>query len=137
MDQHGRKTSDITAAKPSTREGSREPQHWAKRAKMEKDMPHECTKIAEEWHKHALNLTGASFHKQTRDKNKALKNTFPPGNLCSIDILGVLVRSKLSYTNKGQKEALKHTFLTLVGPHCLIVFTVFYAHCTSKPSNAG
>ena len=80
--------------------------------------------------------------------NKALTNTFLAlvqtfampvmfsGEDCSIDIMDVLVRSKLSYANKLQKEALKNTFLTLVGPHFFMAFTVFYAHCTSKPSNA-
>ena len=110
----------------------------------------ECTKIAEDWHKHALNLithwtTGASFHKQT----KALKNTFltrvqtfavlvmKHGEDCIIDIMGVLIRSKLLYASKTQKEALKNTFVTLVGPHCSLFLRVFYAHCPSKPLNAG
>ena len=39
------------------REGSREPQHRVKCANMEKDMPQECTKIAEDWHKRAPILT--------------------------------------------------------------------------------
>ena len=46
----------------------------------------------------------------------------PPGENCIIDIVGVFVRSKLSYANKRQKEALKNVFLTLVGPHSFMVF---------------
>ena len=48
----------------------------------------------------------------------------PPGADCIINILGVFARSKLSYANKTQKEALKNIFLTLVGPHfSMVVFT--------------
>ena len=36
---------------------SREPVIWVKRANMEEDMSQECTKIAEDLHKRALNLT--------------------------------------------------------------------------------
>ena len=82
-------------------------------------------------------------------QHQALKNTFltlvqmfailvmPPGENCIIDIVGVFVRSKLSYANKRQKEALKNTFLTLVGPNFSLFLPVFYAHCPSKPLNAG
>ena len=61
----------------------------------------------------------------------------PPGENCIIDIVGVFVRSKLSYANKRQKETLKNTFLTLVGPNFSLFLPVFYAHCPSKPLNAG
>ena len=61
----------------------------------------------------------------------------PPGADCIIDILGVFVRSKLSYTNNTQKETLKNVFLTLVRPHFSWFLPVFYAHCPSKPLNAG
>ena len=61
----------------------------------------------------------------------------PPGENCIIDIVGVFIRSKLSYANKRQKETLKNTFLTLVGPQFKWFLQVFYAHCPSKPLNAG
>ena len=43
VDQHRRKKAITSNIFP--REASREPQHWVKSAKMEKDMPQECTKI--------------------------------------------------------------------------------------------
>ena len=49
-------TAPITSNIPP-REASREPQHWVKCANMEKDMPQECTTIAEDWHKRAPILT--------------------------------------------------------------------------------
>ena len=57
----------------------------------------------------SITTTGASFHKQTKTQNETLKTTFPtlahtvamlvtpPGEGCTIDIVGVVVRSKLSY----------------------------------------
>ena len=49
-------TAPITSNIPP-REASREPQHWVECSNMEKDMSQECTKIAEDWHKRAPNLT--------------------------------------------------------------------------------
>ena len=63
---------------------------------MEKDMSQECTKIAEDGHKRAPNLT---THWSKLSQDKAAKTT---------------------------KKTIKTTFLTLVGPDFFNVFTVFY-----------
>ena len=49
-------TAPITSNIPP-REASREPQHSLECSNMEKDMSQECTKIAEDGHKRAPNLT--------------------------------------------------------------------------------
>ena len=49
-------TAPITSNIPP-REASREPQHSLECSNMEKDMSQECTKIAEDGHKNAPNLT--------------------------------------------------------------------------------
>ena len=95
--------------------------------------------------------TGASFHKQT----KALKNTFltlvqtfailamPPGADCIIDILGVFVRSKLSYTNETQirssQKRLPYTcqtsfFMVFTSVLCTLPFKAFECRKTIKTS---
>ena len=100
---------------------------------MEKDMPQECTTIAEDWHKRAPILT-THWSKLRREGSREPQHRGEMRQYGKGDAPRMLAQTCPNFdhpleqaciSNKNDKKTVKTNFLTLVGPQfswCRIIF---------------